>query len=350
MNSRSHNSWRKGFTLIELLVVIAIIAILVALLLPAVQQAREAARRSSCKNNLKQIGLALHNYHDVHTTFPPTQIFTYYPTVGSTAGGIARNHSWITMILPFLEQAPLYDQVNFSAPMWNQATNSFQTMSSGQTIVSQQITTLQCPSDPGFNGNTGLSWGVSHTNYAGSTGWDWWFRANHPVSGVFQNGGNTKLRDITKGTSTTVMVGEVSTQGFQPKPGIAGHVRNGGGTLRPNGTGNAVFRAALIAPQTNSDVMINKSWTRPDGTINGFWWKAGPFMCQPTYLTCFGLNNNWPGASSRHTGGGQFLFADGSVHFLNESIQHSAAWPTNSLWMSLHSTQLQSGMIIPNQF
>ncbi len=345
-------SLRKGFTLIELLVVIAIIAILVALLLPAVQQAREAARRSSCKNNLKQIGLALHNYHDVHTTFPPTQIFTYYPTPGSRAGGLPRNHSWISMILPMLEQAPLYDQINFSAPMWDEATSQFQLTNGGNTIVSTQITNLQCPSDPGFSGNTGISHGVAHTNYAGATGWDWWFRSNHPVSGVFQNGGNTKIRDITKGTSSTIMVGEVSTQSFQPAPGVAGHVRNGGGVLRPNGSGNAVFRAALIAPQTNNDVMTaaQNQWTRPDGNVAGFWWRAGPFMCQPTYLACFGLNNNWPGASSRHTGGGQFLFADGSVKFLNESIQHSAAWPTASLWQSLHSTSLQAGMVIPNEF
>ncbi|MBL4884717.1 MAG: DUF1559 domain-containing protein [Planctomycetaceae bacterium] len=347
MNSRQKSTQRKGFTLIELLVVIAIIAILVALLLPAVQQAREAARRSSCKNNLKQIGLALHNYHDVHTIFPPTQVFTYFPTPGSTAGGIARNHSWISMILPMLEQAPLYDRINFSAPMWNLSTSQYQLLPNNTAIVAQNITTLQCPSDPGFNSNTGLSHGVAHTNYAGATGWDWWYRANHPVSGVFQNGGATRIRDITKGTSTTIMVGEVSTQSFQPKPGIAGHVRNGGGVLRPNGSGNAVFRAALIAPQTNSDVMVNKNWTRPDGAIAGFWWKAGPFMCQPTYLTCFGLNNNWPGASSRHTGGGQFLFADGSVKFMSESTQHSANWTSNSLWMSLHSITLQGSMIIP---
>ena len=252
------------------------------------------------------------------------------------------------MILPMLEQATLYDQINFSLPMYDNSTSQFQLTSSGNPIVATQISTLQCPSDPGFSGNTSISHGVSHTNYAGATGWDWWYRSNHPVSGVFQNGGNTRIRDITKGTSTTIMVGEVSTQGFAPNPGIAGHTRNGGGSPRTGGSGNAVFRAALIAPQTNSDVMGNKQWTRPDGNVAGFWWRAAPYMCQPTYLACFGLNNNWPGASSRHTGGGQFLFADGSVKFLNESIQHSAAWPTNSLWQSLHSTQLQTGMVIPN--
>ena len=100
-----------GFTLIELLVVIAIIAILVALLLPAVQQAREAARRSSCKNNLKQLGLALHNYHDVHRVFPPAQLRGRNSSTGIEYGNAA---SWGAMLLPFIEQAPLYDQMNFS--------------------------------------------------------------------------------------------------------------------------------------------------------------------------------------------------------------------------------------------
>lgn len=341
---------RHAFTLIELLVVIAIIAILIALLLPAVQQAREAARRSTCKNNLKQIGLALHNYHDTHGTFPPTQIFTYFPGTPNTAGGLPRNHTWIAMILPFVDQAPLYNQINFSEPMWDQATMQYQRDQGGSDIVAKVLPTFQCPSDPGFNGNTSLSHGVAHTNYAGANGWDWHFRAAHPVSGVFQNGGNTRIRDITKGTSSTIMVGEVSAQGFQPNAGVPGHLRAGGGQIRTGGAGNAVFRAALIAPGTNQDRMAGSNWTRPDGAVQGFWWQASPFMCQPTYLTCFGPNNNWPGASSRHVGGGQYLMADGAVRFITENIQHSAAWPTNSLWQSLHSTSLQPGMVIPTEF
>jgi len=113
---------RRGFTLIELLVVIAIIAILIALLLPAVQQAREAARRSTCKNNLKQIGLALHNYHDTHRVFPPGCISRSIRSGGQdvwedaaslTATG-NQGTSWMLMILPYADQAPLYNQWNFS--------------------------------------------------------------------------------------------------------------------------------------------------------------------------------------------------------------------------------------------
>ena len=102
---------RRGFTLIELLVVIAIIAILVALLLPAVQQAREAARRSSCKNNLKQIGLALHNYHDTHRVFPPGQIRGRNPSTGVECGN---GFSWGAMLLPFLEESAVYDGLDFT--------------------------------------------------------------------------------------------------------------------------------------------------------------------------------------------------------------------------------------------
>ena len=100
---------RRGFTLIELLVVIAIIAILVALLLPAVQQAREAARRSSCKNQLKQLGLALQNYHDTHTVFPIGA-----GLAGTSATGSARRAPWTVLILPFLEENAVYDEFNFS--------------------------------------------------------------------------------------------------------------------------------------------------------------------------------------------------------------------------------------------
>ncbi|MFG0295400.1 MAG: DUF1559 domain-containing protein, partial [Maioricimonas sp. JB045] len=109
-----HTSRRRGFTLIELLVVIAIIAILVALLLPAVQQAREAARRSQCKNNLKQIGLALHNYHDTHGSFPPGYIARYVSATDPASAETGPGFAWGTMILPFLDQSPTYNQLNFS--------------------------------------------------------------------------------------------------------------------------------------------------------------------------------------------------------------------------------------------
>ncbi len=353
---------RRAFTLIELLVVIAIIAILVALLLPAVQQAREAARRTQCKNNLKQLGLALHNYHDTHGRFPPTQVMVYYRGPGFT-NPEPRNHTWISMILPFLEQAPLYQSINFSAPMWNQTTQAFQTLANGQTIVSQKVSALMCPSDPAFAGNTGLSHGLAHTNYAGNMGWDWHFRGAHWASGPFQNGSTgTTLDEIKDGTSNTVLLAEVSTSSFQPV-GNSGHQINGGGRIRDNAPQNNVFRAAFIDTGSNGDVMdraatrgmpvlwqgAGHEWLRPDGVQAGYWWKTSPFAHPPTYLACFGLNNNWPGASSVHVGGGQFLLGDGSVRFLSENMQ-GAQQP--SLWFALHSYNggTQAGMPIVGDF
>src|SRR6476661_8060061 len=121
-------SLRRGFTLIELLVVIAIIAVLVALLLPAVQQAREAARRSQCKNNLKQIGLALHNYHDVNGCFPPAYI--------ADENGKPM-HSWRVLILPYLDQAALHTEYNFSEP-WDGPNNS--------RLLARRPAVYACPS------------------------------------------------------------------------------------------------------------------------------------------------------------------------------------------------------------
>ena len=125
---------RGGFTLIELLVVIAIIAILVALLLPAVQQAREAARRTSCKNTLKQFALALHNYHDQHRVFPPGQIAAYTAWNNRPGSGF----SWGAMLLPYLEQNGIYDSLNFNVRVSDTPNDPFTGMSFGM---------LKCPSD-----------------------------------------------------------------------------------------------------------------------------------------------------------------------------------------------------------
>jgi prepilin-type N-terminal cleavage/methylation domain-containing protein len=334
----------RAFTLIELLVVIAIIAILIALLLPAVQQAREAARRTQCKNNLKQLGLALHNYHDVHGRFPPTQVMVAYLGANNT-NPVPRNHTWVSMLLPFLEQSALYTSINFNAPMFDPGTGAFQTLPNGQTIVGQVIPGLQCPSDPGFGGSVGISHGMSHTNYAGNMGWDWHFRGPHWASGVFQNGTpGTRLEEIKDGTSNTIALGEVSAGGFQPRPGAPSHQAMGG-IPRGGGVQNNVFRAAFIDTGSNGDVMDSaalrgigqvgvRTWLRPDGQAAGYWWKGAPYAHPPTYLACFGMNNNWPGSSSVHVGGGQFLMCDGAVRFISDNIQ-GAQQP--SLWFALHT-------------
>lgn len=324
------NGPQRGFTLVELLVVIAIIGILVGLLLPAVQAAREAARRMSCQNNLKQIGLALHNYESTFKAFPVAAYWKSGPSTNNTApaAGQHRNYSWIATTLPYVEQTALYNSINFSLPLVsgpaggpNPSTMTGQALPGGRLIVSQRIPTFECPSDPGFGGDANphnLAW----TNYAGTEGYDWHQRPNHPISGMFNLHTYSRISSITDGTSNTLAVVEASTQGFQPNAGVAGHLKVGGGIPRTGGSNNAVFRTLLLAANTNADVMGPRGLARPDGATSGFWWKSSPFAMQPTFLHCFGINNNWPGASSRHTGGAQSVYADASVHFLSDNIDY----------------------------
>jgi prepilin-type N-terminal cleavage/methylation domain-containing protein len=319
----------RGFTLVELLVVIAIIGILVGLLLPAVQAAREAARRMSCQNNLKQIGLALHNYESTYKAFPAAAYWKAgsMASRAAPAAGEHRNFSWIATTLPYVEQGALYNSINFSIPLVsgpaggpNPSTMTGQAMPGGMLLVSQRIPTFECPSDPGFGGPNphNLAW----SNYAGTEGYDWWQRPSHPITGLFNLNTYTRVAAITDGTSNTIAVVEASTQGFQPNAGVAGHLRVGGGMPRTGGSNNAVFRTLLLAANTNSDVMTSWQLPRPDGATTGFWWKSSPFAMQPTFLHCFGINNNWPGASSRHQGGAQCVYADASVHFLSDTIDY----------------------------
>lgn len=312
-----------GFTLIELLVVIAIIAILIALLLPAVQQARESARRTQCKNNLKQMGLAFHNYHDTYKMFPQADYWGFRGA-GGLIGNAAnrRNFTWVTMLLPYIEQANVYSQINFSAPAWNQQVG-------GKNLQSLRLNAFECPSDPAFGGGDNrhnLGW----SSYGVSEGYDWWRRAGHPLSGVFNLETHVRIGAITDGTSNTLMVVETCTPSFEPLPGVPGHQKVGGGKPRGGGSGNAVFRSLLVSTGAETSVMANASENgaygaqQPDGSgPAGFWGAyAAPYAHHPTFIHCFGINNNWPGASSMHTGGAQALLADGSVKFLSDNINY----------------------------
>lgn len=332
--SLSRKPFRRGFTLVELLVVIAIIGILVGLLLPAVQAAREAARRMSCSNNLKQIGLGLLNYESASKVFPAAALWksgrmdsNAVPTAGQQ-----RNYSWVCGLLPYTENQAIYSAINFNLPLAGpNATDGvnatlatplgYQMLSDGTTIVSKKIPMFMCPSDPGF-GSDRNRFNLAWNNYAGSEGYDWWKRANHPLSGFFNLNTYTKISAITDGTSNTLAVVEACTQSFEPNPNVAGHQKNGGGKPRGGGADNAVFRTLLLSANTAGDVSGSWNLPRPDGATTGFWWGAAPYTMQPTFLHCFGINNNWPGASSRHTGGAQSVYADGSVHFLSDTIDY----------------------------
>lgn len=344
---RRRRGW-YGFTLIELLVVIAIIAILIALLLPAVQQAREAARRTQCRNNLKQIGLALHNYHDNFGTFPKAVYWSSGPVLvnGVLQNPQPRNFTWISMLLPYIDQAPMYNQINFSLPGWNQQVG-------GKPLQSHLLQGFLCPSDPGFNGG-GNRHNIGWTNYAGTEGYDWWTRPGSSLQGMFSLHQHTRIRDITDGTSNTIAIAETSTKGHEPKPGAPGHHAVGGGVPRGGDGNNSVFRSALIGTTMEGGSIAPAAMPPtgnggggvlfPDGSGPiGFWGPFGaPYAYQPTYLHCFGFNNNWPGAGSVHVGGMHVLLADGSVKFLSDSMNYpgepSIGWAKGAgVWGGLNT-------------
>ncbi|MFQ5731091.1 MAG: DUF1559 domain-containing protein [Planctomycetaceae bacterium] len=347
---------RRGFTLIELLVVISIIAILIALLLPAIQQAREAARRSSCQNNLKQIGLALHNYHDVYKTFPPEAIWSEpVDRRGFNRAAFPRNFTWIAMILPYLEERQLYDRINFSFPILPQ------THVDGSMLVAKKIKVLMCPSDPGFASGMNRH-NIAWTNYAGAEGWDYLARRNGPLAGVFTLLTITRIRDILDGTANTIMVGEVTTNGFK------GSRFGGRGVQRV--ALDRVFRASLVAPLAEPCIAISNRTDgfkpypahlvradgtvpicRADGTTINWWGRfRNPQVYKPTYIDSYAINSDFPGPSSMHPGGAQFLMADGSARFISENIHFSLSSDGRfNLWHSLHSKNgAQFDMPIPD--
>ncbi len=283
---------RRGFTLIELLVVIAIIAILIALLLPAVQQAREAARRSQCKNNLKQLGLALHNYHDTHNVFPPG-----YQT-GASGGWRSSdtpkpdNQSGPGMhTLPFIDQAPLYNliaarqKVAVAGP-WHLDTGTGSLSELAKTIIPAHI----CPSDPMGGINTKMS-NFGKSNYVPSGGSNT-APINTTANGIFFRNSSIRMRDITDGTSNTILYGEKSTQAPVPPSN---------------------WKGALWMGQRDSSTAV--AYAEYD-SMTGFYASATWSYINANEL--YGRN-----FSSSHVGGAHFLLGDGSVRFISENTDHN---------------------------
>jgi len=327
---------RRGFTLIELLVVIAIIAILIALLLPAVQQAREAARRTQCRNNLKQLGLALHNYHDNFLTFPPGIVSGGpYPMVVDSCGNTVEQRDrgtnglgWSTMILPYLDQAPLYNRIGEDTS--NTSPSALPTSStfgvdwklggaSGRSCAEADATTILeayiCPSDPSDGVNTDQTVTGALLNN-GSTGNLRIGKSNYPANDVlFRANASTSIRDITDGTSNTLLVGERTSKNFANHVILDSAASPGAGTK----SGTLGFVPGVWIGIFNTRYNVN---SRTGHGINGFGAATrGSGGCAPWHPGDPDISG-W-GWSSAHVGGAQFLFADGRVRFLSENLDRN---------------------------
>jgi len=323
---------RKGFTLIELLVVIAIIAILVALLLPAVQQAREAARRSSCKNNLKQIGLAMHNYHDTFRVFPPGYVGDYGHF--SITGNGATEHpkgpdnnkgqwNWTAMIAPMMEQAAAYDVLNVNGRHAGQALNGgANNWGATQVVFQTPVPAFRCPSDAGPDNDTGLRRPFSDSGTRRRVAVMNYIAVNRGANsnvvrakknqsnGVFYVDSKVRIRDITDGLSNTLLVGERAWDRtiVDPSTGQTRTANNRAGTLwvtRSSDTGNN---------QCNACGYTDSLGVTYDGVnSNNLFNTSGTFQ----------NNRGRSSFSSLHSGGAQFVLGDGSVRFISENLATS---------------------------
>jgi len=300
------NRNQRGFTLIELLVVIAIIAILIALLLPAVQQAREAARRTQCKNNLKQIGLAMHNYHDANNTLPPGNFNTIAtwaglpPCAGQPVGIFgSRDATWMQRILPYLDQVNLYngfsDQMNSGSTPANQYANA-----------GTPIPTLMCPSDPASPKTVNISGFVHFSgNYVVCAGSEYW--GNNPSdacasmrrNGLFFTVSSVRFNDVPDGLSNTILGSEL----VLVPDDLATPQRDWRGRYYQGLLGGPLF-----------------STREPPDTLDSL---AGQCRDVP-YARCDSTGGDVNiHARSYHAAGVNTVFADGAVRMISNSVDKS---------------------------
>jgi prepilin-type N-terminal cleavage/methylation domain-containing protein/prepilin-type processing-associated H-X9-DG protein len=326
---------RHGFTLIELLVVIAIIAVLIALLLPAVQAAREAARRIQCVNNMKQLGLAIQNYHDFSNSFPPGRIWKpsatqAFPTI--LAG--VQNTPWFVLMLPQFEQQSLYNAFNFS--LGSEGPNAPFPLGylANTTVESNKVGMFQCPSDsvntftfgPPLNVGPLAAAVLTRGNYAAAWGNTNWGQGQSSESilaapylqSAFGHNGQISFASVTDGSSATVFMSEVLQ-------GTSFDIR---GLMWSVGAGSSSFMSRLT-PNGVTDFL---------GQFNGFDQLGDATSCinDPGHnLPCaaqtnHGNNTAFAASRSRHPGGVNSLFGDGSVHFVKNSI-------SPQIWNGLNS-------------
>lgn len=308
------NSRRRAFTLIELLVVIAIIAVLIALLLPAVQQAREAARRSECQNRLKQWGLALHNYHDTHTTFPPGVVNPlgedHNGRNGSGQAGIGSN--WALLLLPFIDQAPNYQGVvtiTSQRPEVVDWLGNGTYTNQGITVGRDPLPVTGCPSHPApderLSNGTGME-DLSRGNYVACFGRSTYGRAftrDKLTGGIFGINSCYRMADFIDGSTNTIVFSELKFR-----------------TASTSGPSTADTRGTWAYGVMGASIF--STLTGPNSAVNDGVWGCRHYPQEG--MPCVQVNTPWTtlhaAARSYHTGGVMGCLGDGSVRFFSENI------------------------------
>ena len=348
-------SSRRAFTLIELLVVIAIIGVLIALLLPAGQSAREAARRAECTNNLKQFGLALHNYHSTHDTFPMggTEAYSNFPNEVYPWSGWSAH----ALLLGYLEQQPLYDACNFNFAPTFWGGNDLRSGTTGgaahnATINNMVVGLFLCPSD-GNAGKQNLN--SYYASYGTTISTCSWGSSQMVSTGLFMQWVSFGIQDCKDGTSSTIAFSEALTgdgrgngyggspdnpnpsryrgnfimsppgggvatglvDAFHDVPGVLSDLQACAAGFQTTQTGIADHRGYRWADDATGWTMFN-TVQQPNDTYNGCRFGCDPF-CDPSCGSFYG-------ASSAHPGGVNVLFADGSVRFIKDTIARNVWW------------------------
>ncbi len=337
---------RRGFTLIELLVVIAIIAVLIALLLPAVQAAREAARRAQCINNLKQVGLGIHNYHQSLNTLPPANLTNTWADFSSNV-----------MLLPYMEQQPLYNAINFTANIGPAAPGC----PANTTVEYSTVSVFSCPSDgldrltsaPGHS-NYGPNYGADPFIYTGNV--SVWAGPFGMVSYVVIGGGGAPGGPFKRAYSLASIVdGTSNTAGYSERvKGIGNFFANSQPVdqLRPSSTmyqGSASWATSPQLYYQNCNALnVNSAPVAAMGQFmpSGSAWYTGHPSCTgythvmpPNTFSCeFDTQGFQPNgaltASSRHSGGANVMMMDGSVRFVKSTVSPPTWWAIGSMAVS----------------